>query len=640
MRIKRFAVTFAAVLFGPAAFAAAASACTITYSGASGGQWGLASNWSPARVPTVTDDVCIRGSTEVVFAPYETTVQVYSDTVNSITVGYQATVEIEGQSSSYGGDYYQESDLIANNSVTVDSGGTLLLDSTGINVAGGGVPAGATSGGRATLFVGNDPTSGQPIPTLTNNGTIEAQADPGTSFGELIQGSVQNAGSLTNASGTLTVQDSNGLASSNSGTMTVDNGAATMLSGGPGFTNSGQITATGSLTLTSLTPQTWTQSGGSVNGNAVSLYNGDALAYSAGTGSFAFGSGNEENSLSGTIPAGQTVTLDAGSTGNGNNGLALDGTVTNNGTLALDAPTNATGNPEVDPAPAGGKLVNNGTVDLLDSTATQSDLFRTDLTNDAAGVIDVQSGTTNYDGGNTLTNQGTLLIAPAAEFVQKAGTVTNTGTLSPQIASGTDFGTYDLYGGTFNAGGALSPVLVAGYVPTAGQEFDVLNIGNTDTFTGKFAAGGNGFTPDESHASPEPGDVGAVYAASSAHGVVHAGKVSTKGGKLSLKLSCPAHDTCLGYTATVTVTEHLRGKNVIDLAKRKTTTKVVTIAKAKGTVAGGKTITVKLSLNKTGTKLLKRYGKLKTVVTLTVAGKTLSKSTVTLVAPKTARKKK
>ncbi len=639
MRVKRFAAIFAAVLFGPAAFAAAASACTINYVGSPGGTWGQASNWSPARVPTATDDVCINGTTEVIFAPYVTTEQVYFDTVNSITIGAQATLVIAGEDSSYGGDYYQESDLTANNSVTVDSGGTLVLDSTAINTLSGPVPQGATSGGQAKLYVDNDPTPGAPTPTLTNDGTIEAENDPGTSFGEFIQGPINNAGSLTDASGKLTLQDS-GLASSNSGTVTVAAGATTMLSGGPGFTNSGQITATGSLILGSLSPQTWTESGGSVSGSAVALYNGDTLDYVAGTGSFSFSSGNEENSISGTIPAGQTVSLTAGASGNAI--IGLDGTVTNNGTFSMNAPTGATGNPEVDPGPAGGMLVNNGALDLLDPIATQSNLFRADLTNGTAGVIDVESGTTNFDGGNTLANQGTLLIAPAAEFVQRAGTVTNIGTFSPQIASATDFGTYDLYGGTFNAGGAFSPVLVAGYVPAAGQEFDVLNIGDTDTFSGKFSTGGNGFTPDYTHASPEPGDVSAVYSASSAHGVVHAGKVSTKGGKLSLKVSCPAHATCLGYTATATVTEHLKGKKVIGLAAaaRKTTTKLLTIAKAKGTVAGGKTTTVKLSLNKAGAELLRRYGRLRTVVTLTVAGKTLSKSTVTLVAPKPAHKKR
>jgi hypothetical protein len=87
-------------------------------------------------------------------------------------VGAQATLEIEGESSSYGGDYYQESDLTTNNSVTINSGGTLLLDSTAINVAGDGVPHGATSGGQARLYVENDPTPGGQTPTLTKNGRI------------------------------------------------------------------------------------------------------------------------------------------------------------------------------------------------------------------------------------------------------------------------------------------------------------------------------------------------------------------------------------------------------------------------------------------------------------------------------------
>jgi hypothetical protein len=647
MLVKRFAIIFASVLLGTAAFAAAASACT-TYTGPSGGNWGTAAYWSTDVVPSSTDDVCITGATEVVFTPYVSGgQQIYADTVNSITIGAQATLEIEGESSSYGADYYQESDLKANNSVTVDSGGTLLLDSTATNVAGGGVPAGATSGGQARLYVANDPASGT-SPALINNGTITGETDPGTTFGEFIQGPIQNAGSVADSSGTLTLQDANGLASANSGTMTIAAGAATMLTGGPGFTNSGQIAATGSLTLTSLTPQTWTESGGSVTGSTVSLYDGDTLDYSSGTGSFAFGSGGAQNSLSGTIPAGQTVTLTAGP-GGGNAGISFDGTVTNNGTFTMNALAGANGNPEVDTGPSGGTLVNNGTVNTLDATTAQSNLFRANLTNDSAGVIDVQSGTTYFDGGNTMINGGSLVIAPGAQFIQKAGTATNTGTLSPQIASATDFGQYNLYGGTFNAGGSLTPVLVGGYVPTAGQEFEVVNIGDTDTFTGTFANVGNGFTADNAHAHDLPGDVGVVYGEKApsgpAAGTVHVGKTKIVGGKLVTTLSCPAGDSCAKYTVTATVTEHLKGKNLIELTavnkkKSKTTTKVTTIATAKGTVAGGKTVTVTLSLNKTGAALLKRYGKLKTLVTVTAGGKTVSKTTITLTEPKPAHTKK
>ncbi len=73
---------------------------------------------------------------------------------------------------------------------------------------------------------------------------------------------------------------------------------------------------------------TFTQSGGTESGNPVDL-NGVTLADSAGTGSFDdIGGGS---TLTGTIPAGQTVTVDGRTT---NVSLAVTG-VTDDGTLAL-----------------------------------------------------------------------------------------------------------------------------------------------------------------------------------------------------------------------------------------------------------------------------------------------------------------
>jgi hypothetical protein len=93
---------------------------------------------------------------------------------------------------------------------------------------------------------------------------------------------------------------------------------------------------------------------------------------------------------------------------------------------------------------------------------------------------------------------------------------------------------------------------------------------------------------------------------------------------------------------TATVTEHLRGRKLIGIAAagRKLKTKVITVATATGSVPGGKKVTVKLVLNRTGVALLKRYRKLKTVVTLTVAGKVVSKSSVTLTEPSLKSSKK
>jgi hypothetical protein len=646
--VKRIAVTCAAVLAGSIIFAATASACT-TYTGPSGGNWGMASNWYPATVPTASDDVCINSGGSVLFNGDGG----YSATVNSITIASGATLEIEGESNSAGGDYYHFSQLYVNNAVTVSSGGNLLLDSTANSTT--SVPAGATSGGTAELFVGFAATSGT-SPTLTNEGTITTEQDPGTSYGEYIEGGLDNAGTLDDVSGTLTVNSTHE-PTLNSGTWTVNPTAGTTLEGGNGFVNSGQLAGNGAPIT--LEQNTWTQSGGSVTGSTVSLYNGDTLAYNGGTGSFAMSSGGQTNFLSGTIPAGQTVSLTAGAAGNAIVGLL--GAVTNNGTFTMNTPTGSTGNPEVDEGPSGGALVNNATVNFIDPITNQSNLFRANLTNAAAGVLDVQSGTTSFDGGNTMTNQGLIEIAPAAQIIQKGGTtMTNSGTLSPEIASATAFGMYDLYGGTFNAGGALSPILVGGYVPAAGQEFVVLNIGNTDTFSGSFTAAGNNFILDNSHAGVEPGDVGLVYETSpsgttgttSSGGstgsgtpvvptaVVRITRTSIADGKLTVRLSCQAGHTCPRYTLVATVTEHLKGRKVIALTAIKQTTKVIAIAKVTGTVGGGKTVTVKLSLNKTGVALLKRYGKLRTVVTVTSGGKTVSKKTITLTEPKPVRKTK
>jgi hypothetical protein len=91
------------------------------------------------------------------------------------------------------------------------------------------------------------------------------------------------------------------------------------------------------------------------------------------------------------------------------------------------------------------------------------------------------------------------------------------------------------------------------------------------------------------------------------------------------KLHCAADPsvTCPAQTALATK-ERLRGHKLLGVrsAKRrkaKVRTKRVSIAKLRHVnVRGGKTVTVKLSLNATGRKLLKRFHKLPARLTLTV----------------------
>jgi hypothetical protein len=816
MPAKRFVAAFTATMFIIAAFATVAQAACVgdTWTGGGGNDyWGTAANWSTDAVPS-GNDVCINTG-DVIFVPYVYGGQtIYQDTVGSVTIGSGATLEVEGANSNYGSDYYTQSDL-ATNSISVQSGGELLLDSTANSApspADSSVPSGASPGGTANVYVGASGTNG----TLTNSGTIIAETSDAL-YGELLQGSIQNAGSLTDASGDLTLQDDDGVASANTGTITIASGASTALTSGPGFTNSGSIVANGSLSMAS--SETWTQSGGSVTGSTVTLASGDTLADSAGPASFQFLGGNYSSAISGTIPAGQTIGL-ASSPSAGNAIVDLDGTVTNDGTFTMDAEIGSTGNPEIDEGGAGGTFVNNGTLNTADPIATQSNLFRANLTNAASGVVNVESGfthidsgttTTNagkinvaagaelefssgspmtnsgvisdpgsigfygnatwaqtggaqtgtpidingtladsggtggfifdasngtlsgtipagqtvtlassaaqgntliassgsitndgtfvmdtptnstgnpeidsgaagdaflnhgvieiegssssynslfripltnapgssfdvqsgkvyFDAGNTTTNDGSIVIAPGAQYNQQNGALIDAGTLDPQIASATRFGVYSLNGGTFAAGGELSPSLTGGYQPAKGKEFPVLLVGGT--FSDKFAGAGNGFSVDYSHETKTPAYIGAVYGgAASAGKPVKVGKVSAVGGKLVVKLACSKGARCASYSITATVTEHFRGKKLTAVTARasaaqaatvRVTTKVVTIASAKGSLSADKTVTRTLSLNKLGAALLKRHGKLKTLVRVNVGKRVVSTHTVTL----------
>ena len=116
-------------------------------------------------------------------------------------------------------------------------------------------------------------------------------------------------------------------------------------------------------------------------------------------------------------------------------------------------------------------------------------------------------------------------------------------------------------------------------------------------------------------------------------------KTSVVNGRLVASVSCPSGRTCAPYTLTATVTERLRGRTVIGLTAVRTTTRVVTIATARGSVSGGKTVTVKLALNPVGAALLKRHRTLKARVALTAGGKTISTRTVTFTEAKPAVKR-
>jgi hypothetical protein len=643
---------------------ASAQACTEEWTNTSGGSWGTAANWSKDAVPGNTDEVCITAA-----GTYTVTLEPYTGasgaTVKSLTLGGASghqTLDIEGQSSISGSNEQVNvvSLIVSGVPATINPTGTLILNATELNTH-GLKTAGNEPGGSAT-FAG----------TLLNYGHIESQVQDSKYANNLESGVTNEAdGGIQVSSGELRVGYPNTypVSGSNYGVLTVDLGASLQLSSGDPsganvYENDGSVVNDGSITVSG-GEATWTQSGGSVSGNAVVMENGATLVDSAGSGAFLDNYGTL--TLTGTIPSGQTVTVRGepfSSGGETSYGTTLSGggkELVNDGTLVL----NPTGSGEVSGGVVNveaGSIHNNGLIKDETETATRVTQLLDSLTNGPSGTLEVNGGIFQGNNGSVTTNEGLVAIAPGAVYqLQEAASFVNEGTLSPEIASAASFGAIQLTGpccngpGIFAAGGTLKPVLAGGFVPSAGQEFDLFEL-DGGKFESAFPAVANGFTADYSHETSDPAFVGALYGAPAGGGpgsapkpkppVVHIGSISRKQGKLTVTLSCPAGaSACQAASVRVTVTEHLKGGRVIAVTARKDKQKVaakkkqVVIETGSASLAAGTSKTLELALNGPGNALLKRFGKLTATMTVSSGGQTISTATVHLhQAPK--RKKK
>jgi len=94
-------------------------------------------------------------------------------------------------------------------------------------------------------------------------------------------------------------------------------------------------------------------------------------------------------------------------------------------------------------------------------------------------------------------------------------------------------------------------------------------------------------------------------------------KATSNGVDVTLACGGAATQTCTG-NVTVTTTEKLRGSTVIAVtATSKHRKRVVTLARRSYSLAGGKSITLKLKLKRKGKALVKRFGKLPVIVKIT-----------------------
>ncbi len=648
-------------LVGFASSAGAAQACTVSWASPTSGSWGTAADWSPQQVPVATDNVCITlpGTYTVTLGATDTNGG--GANVASLTLGASSgtqTLDVAGQDYNYGGETYNSTTLSLSAASSINTGGKLILDATS-----GGDPVGGGNqlGGSAILN----------SVALTNAGQIVAQSED-SAWQEFYEGTLTNesSGSIEVNSGKLTLPSPNtgGVAPSfsysltNDGAVGVGSGAAMVLAGGLGnsgaFVNNGPVSNNGAITAVDQGGQmTWTQSGGSVSGNNVVMQDGAWLVDSVGSGSFLFN--DASGALSGTIPLGQTVTVqgEAYSYGGENYnsttlGLNANGNtspVVNDGTLVLDAPgTGSTsgGNTYL----TSGSLVNNGTLVTQVEDSAWGNNLQASVTNASAGNIDVNSGALTSSGSVTATNSGTVTVAPGAQWALNEGAALANaagGTIVPEIASATSVGTFQVtspccYGpGSIAAGGTLAPKLVGGFTPAAGQEFQVFLL-NGGKFTGTFGTVGAGFTGDYTSEAASPAFVGVLYGKPAS--ILTVGAIGVAKEKLSVALSCSAGSgACPTASIVGTVTEHFRGRKLTAVTARShpTTktkhptrkTKVVVVATAASSLAAGAATPASITLNRTGRALLAQFHKLTVTITVTVSGKAAETGVVVVHAP-------
>jgi len=621
----------------------AQAACNKEWTGGSG-NWEEAGHWIPSGgAPSSSESACIT-------APGIYTVAITTDAVaKTLTVGGTSgvqTLDVVGASQSYRGDTYNETTLGAE-TMSFAANTKLILEATG---GGSAEPKGG--GGVMQAY------------TVTEAGQIETvSSDPHMDNRIRVSNlRIDPGASLLDASGTLLfIQETEGAqnaALGNEGTVMIDPGAALELEHGfaksSGFENLGSVVNDGSIASHG---DVWTQAGGSVAGNEVVLLGGSTLVDSAGSGTFLADNGGA--TVTGTIPAGQTVIVRGepfGAGGETYNSTALKTggkELVNDGTLRL----NPTGSDETGGSVTleEGSIHNNGLIVAETETPTRITQLLESLTNGTSGRLEINGGVFQGNNGALTTNEGLVTVAPgalvqleeAASFVNTAG-----GTFSPQIASASGFGAVQLTGpccngpGVFAAGGTLEPVLAGGFVPSAGQEFDLFEL-DGGKFEGAFAALANGFTADYSHEASEPAFVGVLYGASAGGApgggsapkakppVVHVGSIFTKQGKPTVTLSCPAGEAaCQVVSVQATVIEHLKGGKITAVSARKGKKKAtakkkrVVIATGSVTLTAGASKTLVLTLNTTGNALLKKYGKLTAIETVSSGGTTISTATV------------
>jgi|GEM_PF-4610950 len=333
--------------------------CTDTWLGGTG-QWSVSGSWS-AGTPQGANDavVCITAPGSDVEALGQD--MAVGELVVGASTGSPATLS-----------------LISNNSTATYIGVTSdsVIEPTGI--------VDMASGSDSSTGISNFYTSGAAI--VTNDGTIETsgyQAD--------LYANITNASSGTLSFDADETQSTQTIV--NDGSLTVDTGMGLELDGLAFTQSSGSIDNLGSIVQNATS---FDMAGGAETHNPIE-FTGVQFTDAGGTGTFLL---KAENTIDGTIPAGQTVTL-ASTTGVGTDTNFGGAHVVNRGKLVLDVevsgPTNQIGE---------SPLLNYGTFDI--EAVAAGAVLTAPITNEVGGLLDATGP--GFVMNQNLTNDGRLTL--------------------------------------------------------------------------------------------------------------------------------------------------------------------------------------------------------------------------------------
>ncbi len=340
--------------------------CTDTWDGGTG-QWANGSDWSNGEPAAGNDSVvCITA------AGSDVQVQNVDASIGQLVLGGSSGSPVT-------------LDVITSDTLQsgVEVGADSQIDATGV--------VELTSAADASTFYAS--LSSMPTATITNDGTIETSG-----YKTLLYGNLTN-----DASGTVTLHaattEINTQTIINKGSLNVEAGATLELFS-PRFTqSSGTIDNLGTITQNN---NTFDMAGGAETHNPIEFSGYVQFTDSAGTGSFQTEAGN---SMVGTIPAGQTVTVT--STASVESNMNFTSPVVNHGTLVLDVGAANQGD-----GFEGSPLQNFGTIDVRAVGAGA--LFNATVTNEPGATIRATGAgfVVNHD----LQNDGRLLLGPGTKL--------------------------------------------------------------------------------------------------------------------------------------------------------------------------------------------------------------------------------